>query len=63
MLHANNAKMLKSTDETYNNKQVSEVLSKISAETCLKMDYFGSKFQKSPSTRGSAPNLPFKFND
>jgi len=59
----------------YNNKQVWKVLSKISAETCLKMGYFGSKFQKSPSTGGSAPDPlppadrgfaprpPFRLND
>jgi len=28
----------------------------ISAEACLKMDYFGSKSQKSPSTRASPPD-------
>jgi len=32
--------------DTYNNEQVSKVLSRISAETYLKLDYFGSKSQK-----------------
>jgi len=27
------------------------------------MDYFRSKFQKSPSTVGSAPKPPFRCND
>jgi len=32
-----------STEETYNNEQVSTFLGRISSETCLKMDYFDSK--------------------
>jgi len=47
------------TDETYNNKKFGRFLGWISAETCLKMDYFGAKFQKSPS----APRPSFRFND
>jgi len=31
----------------YNNKQVSKVLVRISAETCLKIDYFDCKSKKS----------------
>jgi len=27
------------------------------------MDYFDNKSQKSPSTGGSDPRLPFRFND
>jgi len=34
--------MLHLSTETYNNGQVSNVLHKIKAEKCLKMDYFGS---------------------
>jgi len=37
-------------------------LGRISAETCLKMNYFGSKTQKSPSAV-STTILPFRFND
>jgi len=36
-------------------------LGRISAETCLKMDYFGSQSQKSPSTGGSALKSPFRL--
>jgi len=32
--------------ETYNNEQVSKVFKQNFAETCPKMDYFGSKSQK-----------------
>jgi len=39
------------------------VLGRISAETCLKMDYFGSKSQKSPNAGGSPPRPQFRFND
>jgi len=35
--------MLHLSTETYNNEQVSKVLGRISAETCLKLDYFCSK--------------------
>jgi len=48
-----------SIDETYNNKQVWKVLDRISAETCQKMDYFGAKYQTSPS----ALRPSFRFND
>jgi len=42
--------MLQLITETYNNKfnKYRKFLGKISAESCLKMDYFGSKSQKSP---------------
>jgi len=34
----------------------------ISADTCLKMDYFGSKFQKSLSVEGlSPPDIRFSI--
>jgi len=41
----------------YNNEQVSKVfIGRISAKTCLKMDYFRSKSKKFPSAGGSAPD-------
>jgi len=43
------AKMQHLSTETNNNESVSRVLFRISAETCLKMDYFASKFTKSPT--------------
>jgi len=42
----------------YNNEQVSKVFSKISAETCLKMDYFGCKFKKIAKRWGLRPQTP-----
>jgi len=52
------------TDETYNNKQVSkDFRQNFSWLTCLKMDYFGGKSQKSPSAEGSVPRPPFRFNN
>jgi len=50
------AKKLYLTDlspEMYNNEQVSKDLGRIAAKTCQKIDYFGSKFQKSAG--GSVP--------
>jgi len=38
--------MLHLSTETYNNEQVQRFLGRILSETCLKMDYFGSKFPK-----------------
>jgi len=35
-------KMLHLSAEMYNNEQVSKVLGRISAKTCIKLDYFGS---------------------
>jgi len=55
--------MLHLSTETYSNEQVSKVLGRVSAETCLKMDFFGCKCQKSPSARGSALRLPIRLND
>jgi len=49
--------MLHFSTETYNNEQVSKVFGRISAETCLKMDYFGSKFPKIPKRWGSAHDI------
>jgi len=40
--------MLNLRTQTYNNEQVSKYLGRISAETCLKMDYFGRISPKSP---------------
>jgi len=37
-------------------------LGRISAETCLKMNYFGSTSQKSPSA-GAPPPTPVYFNN
>jgi len=39
------------------------IFGRISAKTCLKIDYFGSYSQKSPSAGGGAPRSLFKFND
>jgi len=36
-------------------------LGRISTETCLRTDYFGSKSPKSPSARGSASRTPFRL--
>jgi len=42
----------------FNNEQVWKVSRQNSAETCLEMDYFGSKFPpKSPSAGSSVPRL------
>jgi len=38
-------------------------LFRISAETCLKMDYFAGKSPKSSIVGGSIPWSPFRFND
>jgi len=38
--------MIRFSTETHNNEQVWKVFSRISAETYLKMDYFGSKLSK-----------------
>jgi len=38
-------------------------LGRISAETCLKMDYFGSKSPKSPSAGGFGSRPSFRLND
>jgi len=38
-------------------------LDRNSAETCLKMDYFGSRFQKSPSPGSASPQTLLRFND
>jgi len=35
-------------------------LSRISAETCLKIDYFGSKFPKTAKRWGLRPQTPFQ---
>jgi len=40
--------MLHLSKEIYNKENFSKVLGRISAETCLKMDNFDSKSQKSP---------------
>jgi len=39
----------------YNNKQFERFLGRISAQTCLKMDYFGSKFPKTAKCWGLCP--------
>jgi len=39
----------------YNNEQVWKFLGRISAETCLKMDYFGSKSPKIAKRWGRTP--------
>jgi len=44
--------------ETYNDEQVSKVFGRISAETCLKVDYFGSKSPKSAKHWGIPPPTP-----
>jgi len=44
--------------EVYNNEQVWKVLRRISAETCLKMDYFGSKSPKIAQRFGFRPQTP-----
>jgi len=51
-----------STDEKYNNKQVSKVLGKISAET-FKCIILVVNLKKAPSAGDSAPKPPFRFND
>jgi len=38
-------------------------LDRISVETCVKMDYFGSKSQKIAKRWGRAPRLPMSLND
>jgi len=70
--------MLHLGTEIYNNEQISKVLGRILAETCLKMDYFGSmrkskKIAKRrklypqallpPADWGFAPRPPFRLND
>jgi len=47
---------LSTSTETYNNEQVSKVLDRISAKTCLKMDYFGSRLN--PKYRQVLRDLP-----
>jgi len=38
-------------------------LGRFSAETCLKMDYFGRKPKNSPSAGGSTTRPSFRLND
>jgi len=56
------AKMLHLSTEMYNNYKIRRFLGKISAETCLKMNYFGSISLKS-SNAGAHSQSPFKFNE
>jgi len=41
--------------------KIQRFFGRISAEICLKMDYFGSKSQKSPSAGGFAPRPLFRL--
>jgi len=49
--------MLHLSTERYNNEEVSKVLGRISSETCLKIDYFGSKSPKIAMHRGPMPPI------
>jgi len=50
--------MLHLSIETHNNEQFWNVLGRISAETCLKMDYFVSKLLKIAKCWGLRPHTP-----
>jgi len=55
--------MLHLSTETHYNEQFGMFLGRISAETCLKMDYFGSKSPKIAKRWGLHPTSPFRLND
>jgi len=55
--------MLHLSTGTYNNEQVLKVLGRILVETCLKMNYFGSKSPKIVKRWELRPQTPFRLND